>query len=224
MEASTQQQESEDGQSESQDARGPNRSTQKSDGDEQPEEASEDGRSGNQRSDSGNDEMAQEQHSAFGDNWSMEDSRKGKQEDDTDTSATDSGDETREAGGSSAQQQAQGGGEQAGDARDGINRDLRGQQAGEANDPRDFDPARANMNTGAIEQFDQLGRRAGPEGEDEAMPGETPGAGGRSTVIVMEQLLDQVEGNPAYLIRNQFMLEEQRMNQNGGRAYEPRPW
>jgi hypothetical protein len=133
----------------------------------------------------------------------LEDSRKGKQEDDTDTSAADSGDETREADGSGTQQQA---------------------QAGEANDPRDFDPARANMNTGAIEQFDQLGRPTGPEGADEVMPGEIPGAGGRSTVIVMEQLLDQVEGNPAYLIRNQFMLEEQRMNQNGGRAYEPRPW
>jgi Ca-activated chloride channel family protein len=42
--------------------------------------------------------------------------------------------------------------------------------------------------------------------------------------MVMEQLLDQVEGNPSYLMRNQFMLEEQRMNEDGGRLYEPRPW
>ena len=41
---------------------------------------------------------------------------------------------------------------------------------------------------------------------------------------MMEQLLDQVEGNPAYLMRNQFMLEEQRMSDKGGRLYEPRPW
>jgi len=103
---------------------------------------------------------------------------------------------------------------------------LRGQRAGEANDPRDFDPARSNRNSGAIEQFDQLGQPAGGEDEDAMLPGEIPDASadGRSTMVVMEQLLDQVEGNPAHLMRNQFMLEEQRMNQNGGRVYEPRPW
>jgi hypothetical protein len=34
-----------------------------------------------------------------------------------------------------------------------------------------------------------------------------------------------VEGNPAALLRNQFILEEQRlMGAQGGRLYEPRPW
>ena len=41
----------------------------------------------------------------------------------------------------------------------------------------------------------------------------------------MEQWLDQIEGNPAYLLRNQFMLEEQRQMRVQGRPLrEPRPW
>jgi Ca-activated chloride channel family protein len=77
---------------------------------------------------------------------------------------------------------------------------------------------------GAIEQFDQLGGQAGSQDNADAEGGGTPGARGDSTAVLMEQLLDQVEGNPAYLMRNQFMLEEQRMSDKGGRLYEPRPW
>ena len=51
------------------------------------------------------------------------------------------------------------------------------------------------------------------------------GTSGGSPLMLMEQLLDQVEGNPAYLMRNQFMLEEQRMmTDRRGQLYEPRPW
>ena len=55
-------------------------------------------------------------------------------------------------------------------------------------------------------------------------PGDTAGAGGHSNAILMEQLLDQVEGDPVYLMRNQFMLQEQRINRKDGQLYEPRPW
>jgi len=41
----------------------------------------------------------------------------------------------------------------------------------------------------------------------------------------MEQWLEQVEGNPAHLLQNQFMLEERRMiNQQMAPLHEPRPW
>ena len=79
------------------------------------------------------------------------------------------------------------------------------------------------MNIGAIEHFDQLGSQDGPQ-DDDSPGGEGAGAGGDSNAILMEQLLDQVEGDPVYLMRNQFMLQEQRMNRDGGQLYEPRPW
>jgi len=40
----------------------------------------------------------------------------------------------------------------------------------------------------------------------------------------MEQWLDQAEGAPGYLLRNQFRLEEQRELRRRGGLYEPRPW
>ena len=98
------------------------------------------------------------------------------------------------------------------------------QRPGKASDPSDFDPTQAGFDMGAIDQFDQLGAESGTEQDENAADGEMPGAGGRATLIVMEQLLEQVEGNPSHLMRNQFMLEEQRMNEQGGRLYEPRPW
>ena len=78
----------------------------------------------------------------------------------------------------------------------------------------------------AIEQVDQMGDQAE---SDEAESGEsgdpTGGGSGGSPMMLMEQLLDRVEGNPAYLMKNQFMLEEQRMmSDQRGQLYEPRPW
>ncbi len=120
-----------------------------------------------------------------------------------DAATADSGEKDREAGGDTTGSR---------------------QQAGMANDPRDFDPARANMDMRAIEQFDQLGRQLDADDENAALPGEIPGAGGNTAVTLMDQLLDQVEGDPVNLMRNQFRLEEQRMNRPGGQLYEPRPW
>jgi hypothetical protein len=42
---------------------------------------------------------------------------------------------------------------------------------------------------------------------------------------VMEQWLEQIEGDPAYLLLNQFRIEEQQEYQRNGRQLmEARPW
>ena len=79
-----------------------------------------------------------------------------------------------------------------------------------------------------MDQFDQQTDRT--EGE----PEESGGAGDKSseqeqqgigTSGLMEQWLEQVEGNPAHLLKNQFMLEERRMiDQQLAPLHEPRPW
>jgi Ca-activated chloride channel family protein len=77
----------------------------------------------------------------------------------------------------------------------------------------------------AIEQFDQMGDQAEPGETETGEGGDPTGTSGSSPMMLMEQLLDQVEGNPAYLMKNQFMLEEQRvMSDRRGQLYEPRPW
>ena len=44
-------------------------------------------------------------------------------------------------------------------------------------------------------------------------------------MAILEQRLQQVEGDPSLLIRNQFLLEEmQQMRRAGGRLRETRPW
>ena len=80
---------------------------------------------------------------------------------------------------------------------------------------------------GAIEMFDQMGsfpdQAEAEKNQDGMATGE--GDGSAAPVVMMEQLLEQVEGNPVSLMRNQFMLEEQRLrNSQGGALYEPRPW
>jgi Ca-activated chloride channel family protein len=81
----------------------------------------------------------------------------------------------------------------------------------------------------AVERFDQLGDRpwagAGPEAE----LSRAPALGGEMVLgpgmAIMEQRLQQVEGDPSMLMRNQFMLEDMReMREVGGRLQESRPW
>ena len=79
-----------------------------------------------------------------------------------------------------------------------------------------------------MDQVDQMGNMPDPAEADEqemggaALGGEPvmgPGIG------IMEQWLDQVEGDPSFLLRNQFMLEEaQYMRSKGGSVRETRPW
>jgi Ca-activated chloride channel family protein len=58
---------------------------------------------------------------------------------------------------------------------------------------------------------------------------EQPSLGGEAAfgpgIAVMEQRLQQVEGDPTMLMRNQFRLEEARQLRNSaGRLRESRPW
>jgi hypothetical protein len=70
-----------------------------------------------------------------------------------------------------------------------------------------------------------MGDQAESDEAESGENGDPTGSSGGSPMMLMEQLLDQVEGNPAYLMRNQFMLEEQRMmSDQRGQLYEPRPW
>ena len=84
------------------------------------------------------------------------------------------------------------------------------------------------MASEAVDQFDQLGEAAGLE-DPEAEPGELPDPDGQKgngiSVIMMDQWLERIEGDPSSLLRNQFMIEE-RMEQerNGRRLMESRPW
>jgi Ca-activated chloride channel family protein len=44
-------------------------------------------------------------------------------------------------------------------------------------------------------------------------------------MAVMDQWLNQIEGDPAILLRNQFQLEEQlELQRNGRQLMETRPW
>ena len=79
----------------------------------------------------------------------------------------------------------------------------------------------------AVDEFDQLGSALGED--QELPPGEIPAedgvAGSGVSMIMMEQWLERIEGDPAYLMRNQFMIEEQlEMQRRGRRLMETRPW
>jgi Ca-activated chloride channel family protein len=44
-------------------------------------------------------------------------------------------------------------------------------------------------------------------------------------MAIMEQRLEQVEGDPSMLLRNQFILNDMRQSpQGGGPVQESRPW
>ncbi|MES9899078.1 MAG: hypothetical protein ABW148_08655, partial [Sedimenticola sp.] len=79
----------------------------------------------------------------------------------------------------------------------------------------------------AVEEFDQQGDSADPENQDQSSDGEPekPQSEGEEESRMMEQWLEQIEGDPVQLLRNQFMLEEQRLIQKkGGSLRESRPW
>jgi Ca-activated chloride channel family protein len=78
-----------------------------------------------------------------------------------------------------------------------------------------------------VDQFDQLGSALGDD--QELPPGDIPAEDGVPgtgiSMIMMEQWLERIEGDPAYLMRNQFMIEEQlEMQRSGRRVMETRPW
>ncbi len=79
----------------------------------------------------------------------------------------------------------------------------------------------------AVDKFDQLGQtpdEKSKQGKGEALE-QGKGASDASTILIMEQWLDQIQGDPAFLLHNEFMLEESRAKQLKGRPLrEPRPW
>ncbi|MGD9168942.1 MAG: hypothetical protein PVI97_02650, partial [Candidatus Thiodiazotropha sp.] len=77
----------------------------------------------------------------------------------------------------------------------------------------------------AVDRVDQSGQPQSPESEEQ-----TEGSGREKTRLsganaLMEQWLDQVEGDPAQLMQQQFRLEEYKyLRSRGGRDTETRPW
>ena len=89
-------------------------------------------------------------------------------------------------------------------------------------------PLEPGSESEAVDEFDQLGSTPDESAEEsgsESLP-EAGAEPGRSKPIpLMDQMLDQVEGDPSDLLRNQFMMEEYRiMQSNRGMMMETRPW
>jgi len=108
---------------------------------------------------------------------------------------------------------------------------LRSKNAGNMEPPEQQMPPEGQESTEAVDKFDQLGNQADPQQEQygEAVRNADPD---RQQVIsnvnvLMEQWLESIEGDPAFLLRNRFMLEERRRarpSRSGGPLYESRPW
>jgi len=79
-----------------------------------------------------------------------------------------------------------------------------------------------------VDQFDQMGTGPGeddPESPQAGLPDKDAIPGTGISMIMMEQWLEQIEGDSAYLLRNQFMIEERRELERRGRVLmETRPW
>ena len=78
-----------------------------------------------------------------------------------------------------------------------------------------------------MEKFDQLGTTPGRAGTEKSpgIPDKNAKPGAAISMTMMDQLLDQVEGDPAYLLRNQFMIEErQELDRHRRMLMETRPW
>ena len=80
----------------------------------------------------------------------------------------------------------------------------------------------------AVERFDQLDTGSGDAGQGNPQDGipDKDGVPGTSiSMTVMDQWLEQIEGDPAHLLRNQFRIaEQQEMQRNRRQLMETRPW
>ncbi|MBA1332672.1 hypothetical protein QQ73_16835, partial [Candidatus Endoriftia persephone str. Guaymas] len=97
-----------------------------------------------------------------------------------------------------------------------------------ARQPEDNNQLPEDLNTPeAVDQVDQMGQLAGPD--QDAQQSGTGGAEGQAPLsggmALMEQWLEQVEGDPALLLKKQFKIEEyDYLRSRGGRDLETRPW
>ena len=98
---------------------------------------------------------------------------------------------------------------------------------GPSGTPEEISPEEAAASQ-AVDQFDQMG--SGQEATDQdALPGSVPDMegipGSGISMPMMEQWLEQIEGDSTYLLRNQFLIEERReLERHGRKLLEPRPW
>jgi Ca-activated chloride channel family protein len=80
----------------------------------------------------------------------------------------------------------------------------------------------------ALEQLEQLKDKPGSQDQGTGKPGlpDKDGLPGTSiSMTVMDTWLEQIEGDPAHLLRNQFRLEEQKeLQRQGSQLMETRPW
>ena len=102
-----------------------------------------------------------------------------------------------------------------------------GQAAGQAGTPEELSEEEA-VASEAVDRFDQMGTGQGEADQDApttGVPDEEAIAGTGIPIIMMEQWLEQIEGDPAFLLRNQFLIEERRqLEQRGSMLMESRPW
>lgn len=148
-----------------------------------------------------------------------------------------------QAGASERQEREQSGAggddeERAGGDEQGADQRQRTDSSGEDRTERglDAEPDAANPDLGAadqaaktIDRFDQQGAQPWQTLDPEKGLSDRPSLDGEAMIgagsAVMEQRLQQVEGDPTRLMRNQFRLEEARhLRDSGGRLQEPRPW
>jgi Ca-activated chloride channel family protein len=102
--------------------------------------------------------------------------------------------------------------------------DLTGGKAGKPDELTEEDAAASQ----AVDQFDQMESGLGEEDLEappEGLPDTEGMPGSGIPMTMLEQWLERIEGDPAYLLRNQFMIEErQAMEQYGRGLMETRPW
>lgn len=101
-----------------------------------------------------------------------------------------------------------------------------GEQRDRDRDPAPL-PSRDEKANTAVDQVDQSGRETSPPENSES----STGGGGKERLpfnggqALMEQWLEQIEGDPARLMQQQFRLEEYKyLRDQGGRERETRPW
>ena len=97
-------------------------------------------------------------------------------------------------------------------------------KAGEQQDKMDL---QAGEVTKAVENFDQLGEQQDESAQNSTGMPQSNGTRGKTYMMLVEQQLNAIEGDPVQLLHNRFQLEEQQRLQEhspGVRIYEPRPW
>ncbi|MCF7979311.1 MAG: hypothetical protein K9L82_15125, partial [Chromatiaceae bacterium] len=105
--------------------------------------------------------------------------------------------------------------------------DAKGRRAAQASTEPDL--SAADRAAESVDRFDQQGALPWQALDPEQGISDRPALDGEAALgpgmAVIEQRLQQVEGDPTHLMRNQFRLEEAlRLRESGGQLQEARPW